>query len=329
MRPTTLVIALLAAGNLGLGILLLRPPTPQAQDPASGAVADSEATIDSTATAVAQNPTVASAESAQSAELEALRTENAKRAQEIEDLKNELSVYNARRQRPSSAPQRSFQAVPAGPLMSMLNDDSTVDLALDWIRADQSQRFASLIALADLGPEEKSRLLQLLTDRYAHRSDLNHLGIDALPPEELREMEAEYRRKLESAVGEPMAEMFLKAETKPLSFARIQELDTLLRFEGEPLAQDQYLPLWNLLSSTIQVGVRFNDAESVAAVTERGVSNNLGILPEAQRLLSPTQFAAFQERIQADITNLRVRERIMLQRFEERDSEATAAPTAP
>ncbi|MBD5780868.1 hypothetical protein IEN85_15320 [Pelagicoccus sp. NFK12] len=262
-----------------------------------------------------------------SSEYEILKEENLALQKEVAELKNELSVYNARRQRPRASQAGSGLTHPGDPMLAMLHDESTVDLALDWIRADQSRRFASLIALSEVGPLEKERLVELLTARYANRADLNQLGLEALPEEERRDIEASYQQELRSLVGDSMAELFLKAETKPLSFARIQEIDTLMRFGNQPLTQEQYLPIWNLLSNTIQVGVRMNDAASVIEVTERSINNNIEMLDEAEALLEPAQFAIFEERILADITQTRVRQHMMLQSFEQRARlEAEAAP---
>lgn len=316
MRPLVLVSTLLLAGNITLGYLLLTSRS----DPnhhAEPTVADAELSEtsparDASATATPEEPSV---ETGQNRELDSLQAKNDALLNEIGDLKHELSVYNAHRQRPSAAPANQSAELPAGPLIQMLGDEATADLALEWIRADQSRRFASLIGLAELQPESKDKLLQLLTERYATRSDIGQFGADALPSDEQQGLENDYRSQLSSLVGDEMTELFLKAETKPLSFARIQEIDTQLRFDGGALTREQYLPLWNLLSSTIQVGVSVRDAASLAAVTERAIANNLSILPEAQQVLTPTQYASFEQRIHSDITQMRVREHLMQQRY--------------
>lgn len=332
MRPLVLLSILLFVGNVALGYQLLKLRADNTHSAPSTDISEEIRSESSTAQGFLSpaSPAESTVEDASASASESLRAENDALKKENADLKHELSVYNARRQRPRVAPPNQRAEIPADPLIRMLDDDATADLALDWIRADQSRRFGSLIALAELAPDSKTQLLQLLTDRYATRSDIGQFGPDALPSEEQQAIENEYRSQLSSLVGEEMTELFLKAETKPLSFARIQEFDTVLRFDGEALTREQYLPLWNLLSSTIQVGVSIRDQASLAAVTERSIANNLSILPEAQRLLTPTQYASFEQRIQSDIAQMRVRQHLVQQQLQQRtqppDPPSSATP---
>ncbi|MDQ8188286.1 hypothetical protein [Pelagicoccus sp. SDUM812002] len=87
-------------------------------------------------------------------------------------------------------------------MFEMLDNEATSDLALDWIRADQSRRFASRIALSGLDPERKEMFVELLGDRYAHRSNLNKFGADVLPEQERQGIETSYRAELSSLVGD-------------------------------------------------------------------------------------------------------------------------------
>lgn len=310
MRFTNLAIGLLLAGNILLGLQLITRPAGSPFD-SSDLPAPSAASLEA-----ATQPDPAAAPNPADAKL---AEENAALRQEINDLKAELSAYNARRTRPkTTSPNASARPLPADPLFRMLENEETAGLALDWIEADQSKRFASLIALTRLNPAEKADLLKLLTDRYANRADIDRIGSDALPPEERVAFESEYQRRLQNIVGEDMAALFLKAETKPLSFARIQEIDTRLRYDAEPLSPEQYLPIWNLLSSTIQVGVSTGTPDSAASFAATAIENNLGILAEAQRILSPTQYQAFEARIQEDITQIRVRDHFMQENFRRR-----------
>lgn len=298
MRISNLVIITLLASNVLFAFLFFgKQEAVPVSEPISESLVESEAESPSVA-----EPPPSVEEASYLAAMESLEEENRALQKEVDDLKNELSVYNARRQRPRAANVRTRPTRFGDPMIAMLEDEATAELGLDWIRTDQSRRFASLIALCELSAERKEELIVLLTDRYAHRSDLNQFGTDALPEEELQDIEASYQNELRSLVGDSMAELFLKAETKPLSFARIQEIDTHMRFGDEPLTQEQYLPIWNLLSNTIQVGERMSDESSVVAVTERSISNNLSMLTEAEAILTPSQYVVFEERILSDIT---------------------------
>lgn len=251
-------------------------------------------------------------------EAAAMRRENARLQQLVRDLQSEVSILNARRMpAPSMNPDRpSLPQLPQQLLVSLLGNPETVGMAMDWIKADQAQRYASLIALTNLDEDARGELRDILAERYATRLDMAAVGLESVTSEQRLQLDGEFRTRLENLVGSGMTAMLEKAEGKPISFARMQRLDEQFRYEATALTADQYLPLWNLVSAEVQYA---SGPVAPEALMQRRIDSTEHIIDGAREFLAPDQLAVLASTFDRDIAMARVQTYSMLQAMRQRE----------
>jgi len=223
----------------------------------------------------------------------------------------------------ASSPRPTPVTVSPALLAELLAGKDTSGMAMDWIKADLTPCYASLLALFD--PEKREALRDLLAERFAERTAVAAFGDNPAGATSARDFEAEFKGKLDALVGPADAELFLRTELKPLSWDRIQRLDDRLRYEAAPLNKEQFTTLWPILSSEISYGAAPSDEASGAALLQRKTEGNQRILDQAGQLgLSTAQIGSLSRLLTDDLATLRVE---VFARVKAAQSRAAPVPT--
>lgn len=243
-------------------------------------------------------------------ELATLRSQNGELHNLVRDLQAEVSILNARRMpAPKAAVDPTSLSQPAQRLLvAMLGNKETAGLALDWIKADQAPRYASLLALANLDDAQREQLRTLLANRYATRLELAAADAESLSAAQQQQVDGNLRGQIEQLVGSDIAGLFDKADGKPISFDGIQRLDTRLRFEAQPLTREQYLPLWNLMSSQV---FYTSPGDTPQTILQRRIDGANAISEGARSILTPSQLKVLDAQLHDNLAPARAQAAVL------------------
>lgn len=328
------LIMVLACATTVLAVMAFRADAPTRAAGDHPPMVESVATSFAPAVTPVATPAVVAGSPAE-AELTRLQAENERLTAEIGNLKSEVSYLNARRTPAPSVTQggQGMPQVSQRILSGLLGKPETVGLAMDWIKADQSRRFASLIALAGLEPAREAELRDLLAERYASRLDVAAAGVAGVAVDQRQQMDADFRARLEGLVGADVAALFEKAEGKPVSFERMQRLEDRLRYDAQPLTREQYLPLWNLISSQVAWVTAPRTEADLQKLLNHRIDASATIAVEAEKLLDANQLRVLRALLQDDVALARVQTYAAVQalraRVEREAAQAAAAGGAP
>jgi hypothetical protein len=314
------LLALLALTTVVLATFALRRPAPLGTS-ANGAPLPSrtKANSDPTAAAEAARPDPAATDLAR------VREDNRRLDALVRELRDEISVLQAGRSPGPGALRGAGNPplpVPRAILDELLGRPETVKLAMDWIRADITPRYASLIALqTQLNDDQREQLLSLLAERYASRMDLAAVGNGSLTPD--------YHAKLVQLVGDDSAALFEKSEVKPVSWDRMQRLDERLRYEATPLNQQQYTALWPILSEAVFYYHAPATSTEAEALIQQRIDGNQKALAQAASQLNPAQMKTLSRLLDDDLATWRVQLYTMTNLQQTRPMPVPSTPPAP